>query len=152
MGTNPWKEHTDKYNDKEPVTKYKVGDRFITRIDKLIPGRNGNGYYMDYMLDTDPNISEKEDYYCGGWLTRQEILDGMIYLGGRLDGEEPAKNIIEKLNCSELKAALWRAVQKMESALKCTNCPVYLECKQGAPECRVRILEELLRNDDEKGI
>ena len=145
-------ESMDKYNYKKPVAKYKPGDRFITTIGKLMPGHNGYGYYVDYMMDTDQNIDEKEDYYCGGWLTRQEMLDGMIYLGGRLEREEPAKNIIDQLNIFELKTVLWRAVKKMESALKCTKCPVFPECKQGALECRVRILEELLRADDEKDI
>ena len=144
-------ESADKYNDKKPVAKYKEGDRFITTIGKLMPGHNGCGHYVDYMMDTDQNIDEKEDYYCGGWLTRQEMLDGMIYLGGRLDGEESAKNVIDQLNIFELKAALWRAVQKMENALDCFECPAS-KCKRKASECRERILEELLRADDEKEI
>lgn len=140
-------ENMEKYNDKKPIAKYKVGDRFITTIDKLMPNHNGYGYYVDYMMDTDPNISEKEDAFCGGWRTRQELLDGMIYLGGRWEGDEPAKNLIDKLNCIELKAALWRAIENMQKNLKCKKCPVYLECKQVSPECRARILEELLIAD-----
>ena len=142
-------ENMEKYNDKKPIAKYKVGDRFITTIDKLMPNHNGYGYYVDYMMDTDPNISEKEDAFCGGWRTRQELLDGMIYLGGRWEGDEPAKNLIDKLNCKELKVALRRAIQYMEKALKCEKCPAYSERDRDEIECRERILEELLIDDEE---
>ena len=141
-------ESMDKYNDKKPVAKYKVGDRFITTIGKLSPGHNGYGHYVDYMMDIDPNISEKEDCFCGGWLTRQEMLDGMIYLGGRRKDEGSAKDIIDSMDIIEAKEALWRAVQKMEAALTCTKCPVFRDCHNGRDECRERILKELLKDNE----
>lgn len=33
------------------MDKYKVGDHFIVRIDEIIHGKNGYGYFTDYLMN-----------------------------------------------------------------------------------------------------
>ena len=59
--------------------------------------------------------------------------------------------IVDKVNSlseAEAKAALLKAIRKMESALNCRVCPINKTCIRTAEGCRGHILDELRENEN----
>lgn len=55
--------------------RFKVGDRFIFTISRLLPGRNSYGTYTDYILNADKEIDE-EIVPKDGVVVQEEFLKG----------------------------------------------------------------------------
>ena len=57
------------------MSKYKVGDRFLVRIDKVLHVRNGDGEFDDYIMNAEPPKDRDEIHPIDGCLVTEKFLD-----------------------------------------------------------------------------
>ena len=60
------------------MSKYKVGDRFLVRIDKVLHVRNGCGEFDDYIMNAEPPKDRDEIYPADGCVVTEKFFGPML--------------------------------------------------------------------------
>lgn len=116
--------------------KYKRGDRFIVRIDKLLHGRNSFGEFTDYIMNALPSKSGEITAKDGcvvteGWLDKCNLIAPVYRM---MKGKDPLDSDVYCPICGNTQSGYYG--EEPPDIVTCYGCGSYLSTVN-APSSRV---------------
>ena len=107
-------------------TKYKRGDRFIVRIDKILKGRNGVGEFTDYIINALPSNYREIEPKDGcvvteGWLDKCDLIAPVYKM---MKGKDPLDSDVYCPCCEMTQSGYYG--EEPPDIVTCYNCGAYL--------------------------